>query len=185
MQSHVQQQHALISEEIIEDIRMATGFDRKEIVRLCKKFYELTEEQEFMTRPIFLSISCIDASPLKHQVASIFGFSDYNNVISIKQFVVGVAKFNCPLIESREEKMRVAFRLQDIDGDGIISKIDIINYLDIVTSKKLENFELEEIANNMLQESAYSDSLRQQITFQDFQRVIAGTDFQTKLRLPI
>ena len=186
-----------MTEEVLEEIRMTTGFDRHEIKRLNKKFYEITEDNESMSIADFFSISCIYVSPLKHRVASIFGFSDSVSHINAKQFIVGVSRFNCPLIESREEKMRVAFRLQDIDGDGVINKSDIVNYLNLVTGilkidesgvarleTKLDTYDAEEIANKMLQESA-TDSLKQFITFNDFQRIISSSDFQTKLRLPI
>lgn len=175
---------SIISEEAIEDIRMISGFDRYEIIRLHDKFYEVTEGNDDMCKEDFLRLPCILASPLRDYVAAIFGFSDQVLTIEVKKFIAGVSKFNCPLIESRQQKIKIAFRLQDIDGDGIISKADIMNYLNIVTARKLEKFERDEIAMCMLEECS-TDQEKSYISFNDFQRVIGSTDFQTKLRLPI
>jgi Ca2+-binding EF-hand superfamily protein len=74
--------------------------------------------------------------------------------------------------------------LQDFDNDGRLSKNDLIRYLETVTTT-LEGTEisLDEVADEILNELSTEDD--RYITYESFQRVVAPTEFETRLRLAI
>lgn len=80
--------------------------------------------------------------------------------------------------------VKLAFRLQDYDDDGLISKSDMNKYVVTISGNILDITEVTNIVDTIFQECS-SDSAQEVISFSDFQRVIAGTDFYTKLYLPI
>jgi len=185
---------------------MITHFDRQEILKYKKRFIELTGGTDRMSKEEFLST--IDANPMKERVALVFGYDQVSSM-NFKNFLIGLSSFNCH--GNNDTKLKVAFRLQDIDGDGKINRDDLKNYLLIVTpppkpppkpeSERLTNDtppaepppkpESERLTNDDSFDYDYcieevfkeASSDGEVITFNDFSRIIATTDFQTKLYL--
>lgn len=173
-----------IADEELEEYRMVSGLDQDEILRLYGIFrFKVGTGDTVMFKDTFLSLDCMVNNPLKEQVCRVFGFGE-SDTIDFKTFLCGVAEFNSPSPALREQKLKVAFKLQDMDGDGVISKSDMITYLKATTYGGLQEVEIQEIVQNVFRECC-SDSKQEVITFNDFQRVIAPTDFHIKLNLPI
>lgn len=163
---------------------MITHFDRQEILKYKKRFLELTGGTDRMSKEEFLST--IDANPMKERVALVFGYDQVSSM-NFKIFLIGLSSFNCH--GNNDTKLKVAFRLQDIDDDGVINRDDLKNYLLIVTpppkpeSEWLTNddfFDYDYCIEEVFKEASSDGEV---ITFNDFSRIIATTDFQTKLYL--
>ncbi len=169
-----------ISEEKMEEYRMLSGFKPKEIVRIRKLFLKLTSGTEELKKEVFDKIECIALSPLQDRICLIFGFGAEKQTLDFQEFLCGLALFNAPGM--KEQKLRVVFRIQDFDGDGIISKADLTQYMSRITRGNLSESEIGDVVKMVFEESA-SDAQLEQITFTDFQRVVAHTDFQAKLQL--
>lgn len=101
--------------------------------------------------------------------------------LDFASFLTGIALFNAP--GKLEEKLRVAFRIHDFDGDNFISREDMTQYMRLVTTPDFES-ELEQVMEELFHECA-SDARKQKLSYSDFQRVLINTDFRVKLRLPI
>jgi Ca2+-binding EF-hand superfamily protein len=81
----------------------------------------------------------------------------------------------------------VAFTLQDFDGDNVISKSDLKNYMRRIADNQdgvLDEDEYDRIIQEIMDESSSAPE-RDYLTFQDFQAVVAPMDYQAKLLLPI
>jgi len=113
-----------IPDEELEEYRMLSGLDPLEICRLRAYFEdEVGDDKGVMTKEHFLSIPFIADNPLKDRLALCFGYDDDTPEMDFVQWIQGVALFNSH--GKREEKLRIAFKMQDIDADGMISKDDL------------------------------------------------------------
>jgi Ca2+-binding EF-hand superfamily protein len=171
-----------ISEELMEEYRMISNFKQKEIIRLHSVFHDISSNKSTVTRDEFLNISALVHNPLKERVALCFGYDEECIELDFRGFLKGLALFNGP--GQREQKLRTAFRIQDFDGDGVINKSDLTCYIQKITCNSLKDEEVENIVSQLMGESS-SDVNQDVINFSDFQKVVAPSDFQAKLLLPI
>ena len=170
------------TEEEMEELRKASGFKPKEILRIYDVFNEITFHGPLMGDDMFLSIPCIANSPLKDRLLLCFGFTQDKTALNFQEFLVGLSAFNAP--GQREKKLKTAFKIQDFDNDGLINHSDLVKYLQIITAGTLTMEEVDLMASQVLTESS-TDLNQEGLSFADFQRVVAPLDFQTKLLLPI
>lgn len=175
-------QSSEINEEKMEEYRMISGFKAKEIIRLYRLFHEITESQPTLSKEKFLGLTFLQHNPLKLRIALCFGYDEEKTALSFEEFLIGVSLFNSP--GQREQKLKTAFKIQDFDGDGVINISDLKEYLKLITSSAMDEEELQMLAQQVLSESS-SDLNQEGISFADFQKVVAPSDFQAKLLLPI
>lgn len=168
-----------LSDEIIEEYRMISAFKVSEIIRLRHFFLETTEGMESMSRALFMNIEAIRENPLLDRVCLCFGFLDLDTELDFRGFLIGCAAFNSPAL--KEQKLRVAFRIQDFDDDGVINEADLTEYVKRITTNLPED-EIEEMVQEVMLEVGNHLDV---ITFVDFQKAVARLDFQAKLLLPI
>eukprot|EP00600_Ochromonadales_sp_CCMP1393_P009670 CAMPEP_0174956952 /NCGR_PEP_ID=MMETSP0004_2-20121128/1811_1 /TAXON_ID=420556 /ORGANISM="Ochromonas sp., Strain CCMP1393" /LENGTH=135 /DNA_ID=CAMNT_0016205025 /DNA_START=214 /DNA_END=621 /DNA_ORIENTATION=- len=135
-----------------------------------------------MTKDVFVNINGIKLNPLLDRVCVCFGLKEDSATLDFKSFLVGLSQFNSP--GRREEKLKMAFKIQDFDDDGTISKEDLIEYLKRITGATISEEELGNVANEVMRETS-TDPQQKMISLADFQRVVAPLDFQAKLVLPI
>lgn len=170
----------LLSEEEFEEIRMLTTFSKKEIRRLRTCYLEFSEGNEEISRRQFLDIPSIAENPLSDRICFIFQFeNDDTSKITFKQFMYALSLFNAP--ERIEDKLHVAFRIQDFDNDGILSRDDLSKYIFRITNKNLPKETIIEVIHEVMEECASDPEVG--ITPANFQQVVVASDFQTKLHI--
>jgi Ca2+-binding EF-hand superfamily protein len=177
--------------EQLEYFRMLTDFSENELKRLKTLFATLTGGDGTMARETFIGLGTIARNPLKDRICEIFGFGDESNPceLTYEQFLVGLAKFNSP--GRREEKMKIAFAIQDFDGDGLISAEDLYAYLVRITFQEGEGadtFTTEEDLRACVDEvfkefPSVDRSLG--LSLREFQYIVASTNFEIKLKIHI
>jgi Ca2+-binding EF-hand superfamily protein len=120
---------------------------------------------------------------MRERVADCFGLSPAKDSLSFKEFLVGLSSFNVP--GSADQKLKLAFKLQDFDNDGRLSKDDLIKYLQTISAVS-EGTEVDyaQVADEILKETS-TDEEHRYLTFENFQRVVAPTDFESRLRIVI
>jgi Ca2+-binding EF-hand superfamily protein len=170
-----------IDAEVMEKYRMISGFKEKEIIRLRFYFKSITNDAELMSKELFLGIECIANNPLNDRICICFGFENGNN-INFEGFLKGVASFNSPGL--KEEKLRVAFRIQDFDGDGVLSRSDLYKYIERITNNNLVADDINRIIDEMFKEVSTGINA-ENISFAQFQTIVVPLDFQARLMLPI
>ena len=172
-----------IPKEELEELRMISNLDPEEICRLKDVFVRLVGgENGTLHKDAFLAIDFIENNPLKDRLAICFGYDRGIIDLDFPQFLRGTSRFNAKL--SKDEKLRLAFRMQDFDNDGMLGKEDVKEYLTrVTTSSTLGDSELDDIVSEIFSE-ILANPKSTAISFQDFARCMAPTDFHTKLILP-
>eukprot|EP01038_Epipyxis_sp_PR26KG_P011890 gene11890-15908_t len=171
-----------INPEYMEELRMRSGMKANEIHRLRHVFLKLTNGEEQLSKDTFMNIDSISINPLNDRICVCFGYSDQIDALDFKGFLCGLALFNSPGM--KQQKLKVAFRLQDFDDDGVLSRLDLTQYIQRISGGTLNETELKEIVTEVFREMS-SDAKQENINFSDFQQVVAPLDFQSKLLLPI
>ncbi len=170
-----------LSSEEMENIRMNTSFSPKEIIRLRKYFLEVTNGKDVISQEIFMAIDSIMNNPLLDRICVCFGFTPDLKEISFLTFIIGLASFNSPGL--KEQKLRVAFRIQDFDGDGALSHDDLYKYMEVITNKLLTPIEINKVIGEIFKEVSVDKA--DKISFTQFQTIVVPLDFEARLQLPI
>ncbi|GMI40319.1 hypothetical protein TrCOL_g81 [Triparma columacea] len=149
---------------------------------------DLSEYPMSITRHQFLNIKSIAMNPLKERIALCFEFGeDPDSTISFEQYMQMAATFNRP--GNREVKLKLAFKIQAFTDPKKITKGDLKKYYELVARNgnidtPVPKKDRKVVINKIMTECS-SDSKRQFLSFEDFQRVIGTTDFDTNLKLEL
>lgn len=84
-------------------------------------------------------------------------------------------------VNSKKEKMRFAFRMYDIDGNGEIQKGEIMEVLQMMLDDSIDKEHLRNIARRTLTEADKDGDAM--ITFEEFYRTLQHTDIDKTLSL--
>jgi len=194
----------LLQEENIAEISAETGFTSNQIERLWSRFTSLDKEQKgFLTREDFIRIPELAINPLGDRIVHAFfrdsktpsnvnalggGETGETDVVNFCDFVRVLAHFR-PLkknvdknkLNGREEKLRFAFRMYDLDGDDKISKEELLAVLTMMVGANISEDQLISIAERTIMEADEDkDNL---ISFQEFNKVLERTDVEQKMSI--
>merc|ERR1712029_1232637 len=161
-----------IPKEIITKIQNETGFKKVQVEHLWKRFVVLdTDSKGYLTRKDFLDIHELQINPLGDRIVHAF-FHDGSeadnfcrNKLQFEDFVKVLAHFR-PIkksekdvernkLNSRLDKLKFAFRMYDIDGDGLIKEEEVLSLLttmvghDHVSTEQLKSISKRTIHNTM------------------------------------
>ena len=141
-----------------------------------------------ITRHQFLNIKTIAMNPLKERIAHCFGFSeDSESSIAFEDYMQHAAAFNRP--GNREAKLKLAFKIQAFSNPKQLDKKDLKKYFDLIArngnmATMVPRKDRNEVISKIMQECS-SDPRKKFLTFEDFQRVIGTTDFDTNLKVEL
>eukprot|EP00937_MAST-01D_sp_MAST-1D-sp2_P000922 g922.t1 len=181
-----------LSEEDIEELRMISSFGAAELRRIWGKFIEFGGSgeglgpDEGLSEADFLRIPALAPNPLATRLLQCFDFSEKGN-IGFKRFVSGLSVFSHH--GDKRQKLQAAFKIQDMNGDGKICEQDLFEYLELVCDfgdqdEQVARERLRAMAQRTLQESSSAAEL-DSLSFDDFVKVVAPTDFASKLVINI
>lgn len=195
----------LLQEENIRQIEEETGFTANQIERLWSRFTSLDKQAKgYLTREDFLRIPELAINPLGDRIVHAFfrdghsgsnGISDISaekgndrDVVNFCDFVRVLAHFR-PIkknveknkLNSRQEKLRFAFRMYDLDGDDRISKEELLAVLTMMVGANISEEQLMSIAERTIMEADEDkDNL---ISFDEFCKVLERTDVEQKMSI--
>ncbi|ETW00290.1 hypothetical protein, variant 1 [Aphanomyces invadans] len=137
-----------------------------------------------MTQEQFFAIPGVAVNPLRNRLFELFELSP-THTVSFQDFATLMAVFTYH--SSRDNKLRMSFKLQDMDGDGKISKADLVSYMKLVVNfggvpdpDELDK-KLDMLATRTLEEAS-TDASGDFLSYDDFAKVVMTTDdFETKL----
>lgn len=80
--------------------------------------------------------------------------------------------------EDREEKLRFAFRIYDIDNNGFISDVELFQVLKTMVGDNLKDFQLQEIVDMTIRSA--DKSLDGRINFEEFCQIVENSKVNKK-----
>ena len=172
------QGHSFTSEELSE-LQKGNSLSQAQILKLHKRFRKLDKDGNGeISREEFMSIPSLSSNPLLDRVLSVFDSNNDHNV-DFREFVRALAIFS-PDVE-KKEKLMFTFKMYDIDGDGKISNRDLFRTLQIMVGSNLTDVQLQQIVDKTFVETDLDrDGF---ISFQEFEKVVTGSDYGDKLTL--
>lgn len=178
-----------LEESEIEEIQKETGFSASQIKRLYSRFSNLDKENKARLSPEDLKrIPELAINPLSDRIIESFFTSDNEEGINFKDFVHVLARFRradndksvCPL-NTREHKMRYAFKMYDVDNTGRISKQNVESILNLMVGSNKSGAQLTAIADRTMMEA--DEDKDGFLSFEEFSKAMEKTDFQTKMSI--
>ncbi|CAI9730805.1 B homologous 1-like [Octopus vulgaris] len=179
----------LLQHEEIEEISSETGFSANQIARLYSRFTNLDKNNNgVLCREDFLRIPELAINPLGDRIVHSFFQESNEETVNFRQFMRVLARFRPTKtklernkLNSREEKLRFAFKMYDLDGDSKISREELLAVLHMMVGTNISEDQLESIADRTIAE-ADTDGDRH-ISFPEFQTVMELVDVEQKMRL--
>jgi len=152
-------------------------FDAEEIKRLGKRFRKLDlDGSGSLSIDEFMSLPELQQNPLVQRVIDIFD-TDGNGEVDFKEFIEGLSQFSVK--SDKEQKLRFAFRIYDMDRDGYISNGELFQVLKMMVGSNLKDTQLQQIVDKTIQIHDRDGDGR--ISFEEFCAVIGNTDVHKKM----
>eukprot|EP00696_Hemimastix_kukwesjijk_P002862 gnl/Hemi2/13502_TR4619_c0_g1_i1.p1 gnl/Hemi2/13502_TR4619_c0_g1~~gnl/Hemi2/13502_TR4619_c0_g1_i1.p1 ORF type:complete len:179 (+),score=80.73 gnl/Hemi2/13502_TR4619_c0_g1_i1:103-639(+) len=165
--------------EEIEAMQNECNFSQKEIRRLYKRFRKLDKDNSgTITTDEFLSIPELAMNPLVQRVISIFDQKKDDNV-NFKDFISALSVFSSR--GDKEEKLKFAFKIYDIDNDSFISNGELFQVLKMMVGNNLSDVQLQQIVDKTILEADLDRDGK--ISFEEFKNVLDGADLEAKMTI--
>jgi len=179
----------LLRDEELAEIQKETGFSANQIERLYSRFTALDKTATgSLTRDDFLRIPELAINPLGDRIVNAF-FQPGNdeNGVNFRQFVRVLAHFR-PIkknkdnqLNSREGKLRFAFKLYDLDDDERITKEELLAVLQMMVGENISEDQLLSIAERtILEADTDGDGM---ISFEEFCSVLTRSEVEHKMSI--
>ncbi|XP_078412614.1 calcineurin subunit B type 1 isoform X3 [Cetorhinus maximus] len=155
----------------------STRIDADEIKRLGKRFKKLDlDNSGSLSVEEFMSLPELQQNPLVQRVIDIFD-TDGNGEVDFKEFIEGVSQFSVK--GDKEQKLRFAFRIYDMDKDGYISNGELFQVLKMMVGNNLKDTQLQQIVDKTIINADKDGDGR--ISFEEFCAVVGGLDIHKKM----
>ena len=99
--------------------------------------------------------------------------------VDFQEFVSGLSAFSSK--GNKEEKLRFAFKVYDIDRDGYISNGELFIVLKMMVGSNLKDMQLQQIVDKTIMEADQDGDGR--ISFEEFTRMVESTDVSMSMTL--
>ncbi|KAL4238858.1 Ca2+-binding actin-bundling protein (actinin) [Mactra antiquata] len=178
-----------LQQEEIDDIQNETGFSHNQIVRLYSRFTSLDKNNNgCLSREDFLRIPELAINPLGDRIVHSFFLESNDETVNFKQFMRVLARFRPTQkntlknkLNTREEKLRFAFQMYDLDGDENISRDELLAVLHMMVGDNISEEQLNSIADRTISEADEDGDSR--ISFTEFTKVMERVDVEQKMSI--
>ena len=99
--------------------------------------------------------------------------------VDFQEFVSGLSAFSSK--GNKEEKLRFAFKVYDIDRDGYISNGELFIVLKMMVGSNLKDMQLQQIVDKTIMEADLDGDGK--ISFEEFTRMVENTDVSMSMTL--
>jgi len=179
----------MLQEEEIQAIQEETGFSPNQIERLYSRFTSLDKgDNGTLSREDFLRIPELAINPLGDRIVqAFFGETNGEERINFRQFMRVLARFR-PIkksrenkLNNREEKLRFAFKMYDLDDDDKITREELLAVLHMMVGANISSDQLASIADRTILEADRDGD--QSISFEEFCKILERTDVEEKMSI--
>jgi len=181
----------MLQPEEIGEIQKETGFSKSQIVRLYSRFTSLDRGNNgYLSREDFLRIPELAINPLGDRIVHAF-FSENCDDVNFKQFMRVLARFrpikskelkeNESSLNSREGKLRFAFKMYDLDGDDKIAREELLAVLHMMVGANISEEQLLQIADRTIAEA--DNDKDHMISFDEFCKAMERVDVEQKMSI--
>lgn len=159
--------------------RVEAYFTEEETRRLYKRFIKLDKNNSgSIDREEFLAIPQIANNPLAQRMIAIFD-EDGGGDVDFKEFMNGLSAFSSR--GNKQEKMKFAFKVYDIDRDGYISNGELFLVLKMMVGNNLRDQQLQQIVDKSIMEADLDGDGK--ISFEEFMNIVEATDIGKQMTL--
>eukprot|EP01125_Pyxidicula_operculata_P000397 TRINITY_DN10428_c0_g1_i1.p1 TRINITY_DN10428_c0_g1~~TRINITY_DN10428_c0_g1_i1.p1 ORF type:complete len:182 (-),score=23.66 TRINITY_DN10428_c0_g1_i1:19-564(-) len=164
----------------IEEMKMMSNFSEKELRRLHRRFKKLdTDGSGTLTIDEFMSIPELAVNPLLVRVIQIFD-ENKDNQVQFTEFIKALSVFSEN--GNKEQKLKFAFQVYDIDADGFISNGELFQVLKMMVGNNLTEVQLQQIVDKTILEA--DEDKDGKISYEEFKKMISNVDeIETKMTL--
>ncbi|KAJ3039547.1 Calcineurin subunit B type 2 [Rhizophlyctis rosea] len=120
-------------------------------------------------------------NPLCLRIVEVFD-SDKRGEVNFKQFVSALSVFSKGA--RREQKLSFAFKVYDVNGDGVISSSDLFVILKLMVGSNLDDSQVQALVDQTILEADTIDK-DGAISFNEFKRALFGADLENILTIEI
>jgi len=167
------------SSAVLENIVQGSNFDRDEVERIRKRFMKLDKDNSgTIEREEFLSLPQISSNPLATRMIAILD-EDGGGDVDFQEFVSGLSAFSSK--GNKEQKLRFAFKVYDIDRDGYISNGELFIVLKMMVGSNLKDQQLQQIVDKTIMEADLDRDGK--ISFEEFTKMVENTDVSMSMTL--
>ncbi|KAH0587083.1 Calcineurin subunit B [Termitomyces sp. 'cryptogamus'] len=157
--------------QFMEDMEKRSNFTQAELERLKKRFMKLDSDGSgSIDRDEFLQIPQIATNPLASRMIAIFD-EDGGGTVDFQEFVGGLSAFSSR--GGREEKLRFAFKVYDVDRDGYISNGELFLVLKMMVGSNLKDQQLQQIVDKTILEADKDGDGK--LSFDEFAQMVSNT----------
>ncbi|KAL7413195.1 calcium/calmodulin-dependent protein phosphatase [Mrakia frigida] len=158
--------------QAFSEMERSSNFSAQELQRLKKRFMKLDRDGNgSIDKEEFLQIPQIANNPLASRMIAIFD-EDGGGTVDFQEFVGGLSAFSSK--GAREEKLRFAFKVYDMDRDGFISNGELFLVLKMMVGSNLKDQQLQQIVDKTIMEADKDGDGK--INFEEFTAMVAHTD---------
>lgn len=104
---------------------------------------------------------------------------DGSGSVDFREFISGLSAFSSK--GNKEEKLRFAFKVYDIDRDGFISNGELFIVLKMMVGSNLKDGQLQQIVDKTIMEADQDGDGK--INFEEFTRMVEATDVSMSMTL--
>lgn len=97
---------------------------------------------------------------------------DGSGTVEFREFISGLSAFSGK--SAKEEKLRFAFKVYDIDRDGYISNGELFLVLKMMVGNNLKDGQLQQIVDKTIMEADKDGDGK--ISFEEFTKMVEATD---------
>ncbi|XP_055351624.1 calcineurin B homologous protein 1-like [Paramacrobiotus metropolitanus] len=178
----------MLQKSEIAEIQDETGFTANQIVRLYSRFTSLDKSSTgSLSRADFLRIPELAINPLGDRIVHSFFKDCPDDQVNFRQFVKILSIFRPmkrsqePVMNTRENKLKFAFQMYDLDQDNKVSAEEILTVLQMMVGVNISDDQLQKIAGITLQENDRDHD--GYITLEEFCSAMAESDVDNRLSL--
>ncbi|EIW68813.1 hypothetical protein TREMEDRAFT_74178 [Tremella mesenterica DSM 1558] len=164
---------------VYHSLEKNSNFSGPELLRLKKRFMKLDKDGSgSIDKDEFLQIPQIANNPLAHRMIAIFD-EDGSGTVDFQEFVGGLSAFSSK--GGREEKLRFAFKVYDMDRDGFISNGELYLVLKQMVGNNLKDQQLQQIVDKTIMEADKDGDGK--LSFEEFAAMVENTDIVKQMTL--